>query len=176
MNIFTRKHKPAPQPIINDPHDQATVAMPVPPTTTLSAVKTVAPDLLQMCASCGVVGASRPLPRPVGYYGYLDGLPYIRICETCEKKCQDRIKEHYDKLHRLYVARKDTVLKTPAVKPLASGGVIQPGGIAIVGGDNGTELFSFPQSAKISATVKQPLENGVKVKILLDGKVIGESA
>ena len=100
MKLFQRNRKPVPQtdsvkPV--DPEDQPFEQV-KPPTQ-------VQPELMQMCASCGVVGATVPLK--VSYFGYVN-LPFVRICDACEEARKTAKEQHYIPLRK-------TLLETPAI-------------------------------------------------------------
>lgn len=103
-------------------------------TAPIETVKPVQPELLQMCAACGTIGATVPLK--VSYFGYI-ALPFVVICDVCEENRKAGMQRHY-------VPLKKTLLEHPAAprthkKALVpmNGGVVN---IGLAGKDSGVEL------------------------------------
>lgn len=99
MKLFQRKPKPQPeQETVKTVEDDAPFESVAPPTQ-------VQPELMQMCACCGTVGATNPIK--VSYFGYVD-LPFVKICDACEEQRKAAKERHYVPLRK-------TLLETPAI-------------------------------------------------------------
>lgn len=126
MRLFARKQKTQ-QPVVEHlPQYEETIAMPAAPLSEVPETPTILPgnqsitvcvktvECLQICAGCGEIGAMKPLPHPVGYFGYMR-LSYIRLCDTCANACAEGRKRHYEELRRRSWASKETLIEQPSV-------------------------------------------------------------
>lgn len=128
MKLFNRK--PKPKPVTGNLYNSATAVMPIPATAVIPVaptIKTLTPQDVQFCASCGEVGATHRHRSGDFYLGPI----FYFLCNACYELRIEKHMQHVFSQRKEYPPTDVRIVAVNAAK--AKGGIVQQAGWAMVG-------------------------------------------